>query len=169
LCANLADPALASAARGGRPAAAVSGGHGPPPTARGGGAAPGLSTGQGPPPIARGGSAAPTAALGLSIGHGLLPGALLPLLVCQPGTGFRLVLCCRSWFVNRAWASAWCSAATLGLSAGHGPRHAAHSCGHAAVAASGLSAGHEPRRATRSRGPTATAGLRWTWVFGFNF
>jgi hypothetical protein len=58
LCANLADPVPAGAARGRDLAvasvASMSVGHGPPPVAHGCGAAPGLSTGHGPLRVARG-------------------------------------------------------------------------------------------------------------------
>ncbi len=101
MCANLADPAPASIARGGDPASA---GHGPRCVTRGHSrvavATPSLSAGHGPPPVARGGGATPVAA---------------------------------------------------------------------PIAALGLSTEHRPRRAARGRGPAAVAGLRWTWVFGFNF
>ncbi len=60
LCANIADPALAGAARG-RDLAVV-------------GAA-GMLTGHRPPPAARGYSAAPAAVPGLSAGHGPLRAA----------------------------------------------------------------------------------------------
>ncbi|CAN5975312.1 unnamed protein product [Sphagnum jensenii] len=78
LCAKLADPAPAGAARGRglAPAAApgLSAGHGPPHVARGGGpavgASPGLSAGHGPRRAARSGGPAVAADPSLSAGHG---------------------------------------------------------------------------------------------------
>ncbi len=83
LCANLADPAPAGAARGRSLAIAgttgMSAGHGPPPVAHSCGAtpvaAPGLSVGHGPLRAARGRGLATTAVPGLSAGHGLLRAA----------------------------------------------------------------------------------------------
>jgi hypothetical protein len=114
LCANLADPAPAGAARGRGPVAAgaagMSVGHGPPPAARGGGiapvAAPGLSAGHGPRHAARGGRPATTATPSLSAGHG-------PMCAAR----------------SRGPATA----TTPSLSTGHGPLRAAHGRGPAAV------------------------------------
>jgi hypothetical protein len=102
LCANLADPAPASAARGRGPVAtaapSLSAGHRPPLAACGGSAAPSLSARHKPPPGACGGSAALVAVPGLSAGHRPPPAAcggnatLLLLLVCQPGTGLYVLL-----------------------------------------------------------------------------
>jgi hypothetical protein len=59
--------------------------------------------------------------------------------------------------------------AAPGPSAGHGSPPVAHGGDAAPVATPGLLAGHGPQRATRDCGPAVVAGLRWTWVFGFNF
>ncbi len=91
---------------------------------------------------ARGGGIAPTSATGVSVGHGPPPAA-------------------------RGGGAA--PAAALGLLAGHGPRRATRGRSHTVVATPGLLAGHGPWCAARSRGPAVAAGLRWTWVFGFNF
>ncbi len=149
LCANLVDPAPASAARGGGPAA---------------GGATGVSGGHKPPPVVRGGGAAPAATLGLSAEHdprratrdrsraAAAPGLLA-------GHGPRCAVRGR----NRAVAAA------PGLSAGHRPQRAAHGRSRAVVVAPDLSAGHGPRRAARGYSPTTATELGRSWVFGFNF
>jgi hypothetical protein len=60
-------------------------------------------------------------------------------------------------------------ATALGLSAGHRHSPAAYNGGAARATALSLSTGHGPLPTACGGGPIAIAGLRWTWVFGFNF
>jgi hypothetical protein len=100
LCANLADPAPANAARGRSPTAAgMSAGHGPSPVARGCDAAlvttPSLLAGHGPLRATRDHGLATVVTLSLSNGHEPLRATrgYAPLLVCQPSTHHLFFKC----------------------------------------------------------------------------